>query len=126
MNRREEPMEDPYNTQQNHQGERGEGRHDENHTVGNGNANPSMGPHSDADTSTVLTSLSELAGRSFASKQESVEAILRLIVDQLGLRSGFLARIDREACQLEVISAYNRAGGSEMQSGTVLELPQTF
>ncbi len=118
-------MEDPYNTQQNHRGEYGEGG-GENRTVDNGNANSSMEPHPHTDTSTALASLSQLAGRSFASKQEVIEAILRLIVDQLGLGSSFLARTDRETCQLEVVMAHNRAGGSEVRPGAAVELAQTY
>jgi hypothetical protein len=80
--------------------------------------------HTQADT--YLSNLSELAGHSFASTQEAVEAILRLIVDRLGLRSSFLTRIDQEECQHEVIMAQNLAGGSDIQVGVVMKLSQTF
>jgi hypothetical protein len=118
-------MEDPYNTQQNHRGEYGQGG-GENRTGDNDNANSAMERHSFTNTGTVLASLSELAGRSFASKQEAVEAILRLIVDQLGLRSSLLTRTDREACQLEVVMAHDRVGGSEVPPGTVVGLAQAY
>ena len=81
---------------------------------------PSAGP------GTYLSGLSELAGRSFASNREAVEAILQLITEQLGLRSSFLTRITREAGRKEVLTAYNSAGGSDVQEGVLLELPQTF
>lgn len=77
-------------------------------------------------TNAYLSGLSKLAGRSFASTQEAVEAILQLIVDQIGLRSSFLTHITREECQNEVLVAHNSAGGSEVQEGVLLELPQTF
>jgi hypothetical protein len=73
-----------------------------------------------------LSGLSELAGHSFASTQEAVEAILQLIVDKLGLRSSFLTHISREECQEEILVAYNLVDGSDIQSGVKLELPQTF
>ncbi len=77
-------------------------------------------------TVAYLDSLSELAGRSFASTQESIIAILRLIVEQLGLRSSFLTHISREKSQNEVMAAHNLTGGSGIQEGALLELPQTF
>ncbi len=77
-------------------------------------------------TGTYLRSLSELAGRSFASTQEAIEAILGLIVNQLGLRSSFLARTSCQECQNEVLIAQNLAGGSDVQQGTLLKLPQTY
>jgi hypothetical protein len=117
-------MKDPYNAQQNRRGEYGEGGGEKSRTVDNGNTNSTTEPRT--GTGNVLSSLSELAGRSFASKQEAVEAILRLIVDHLGLRSSFLTRTDREACQLEVVMAHNRVGGSEVHPGTVVELAQTY
>ena len=78
------------------------------------------------DTHTYLGDLSEPAGRSFASTHEPIEAILRLILTQLDLRSSFLTRIDREECHNEVLLAHNLAGGSDVQQGALLELPQTF
>ncbi len=118
-------MEDPYASRQNHRGEY-EGHRDESRTPGNDNANPPLGSPPHTGTGTVLASLSELAGRSFPSKQEAVDSILRLIVDQLGLRSSFLTRTDREACQLEIVMTHNRVGGSEVQPGDVVELAQTY
>lgn len=78
------------------------------------------------NTSAYLSGLSELAGRSFASAQEAVEAILRLVVDQLGLRSSFLTHISHEEGRNEVLAAHNLTGGSNVQEGALLELPQTF
>lgn len=96
--------------------------------AGGGN-NPglsSSAEHAHTNTNTYLRGLSELAGRSFVSTQETLEAILQLIVDQLGLRSSFLTRISCEQCQSEVIVARNLAGGSDVQPGTLLELPGTY
>lgn len=78
------------------------------------------------ESNTYLSSLSKLAGRSFASTQETIETILQLIVDQLGLRSSFLTHINCEEHQNKVIAAYNLAGGSDVQQAVLLELPQTF
>lgn len=86
----------------------------------------SSNEHTYTDNDTYLSSLSKLAGRSFASTQESIEMILQMIVDQLGLRSSFLTRIDCEESQNEVLAAYNLADGSDVQQGVLLELPQTF
>jgi hypothetical protein len=94
---------------------------------GNNDASPSSSEqHIPTKTTAYLSGLSELAGRSFASTQEAVEAILRLVVDQLGLRSSFLTRISREERNNEVLVAYNLADGSDVQSGVLLELAQTF
>ena len=87
---------------------------------------PSSEQRAPTNTNAYLSGLSELAGRSFASTQEAVEAILRLIVNQLGLRSSFLTHISREECQKEILVAHNLVDGSDIQSGVSLELPQTF
>ena len=81
---------------------------------------------SDQDNGVYLRGLSELAGRSFASTTEALGATLELIVDQLGLRSSFVTRINRETYQNEVIAAYNVPGGCDVPAKALLELPQTF
>lgn len=73
-----------------------------------------------------LSSVSELAGRSFASTQESLEAMLKLIVEQLGLRSSFVTHIVSQECQNEVLMAHNSPGGSDIPNRAQLELPETF
>ncbi|CAA9266862.1 MAG: hypothetical protein AVDCRST_MAG93-2449 [uncultured Chloroflexia bacterium] len=78
------------------------------------------------DNGVYLHSLSELAGCSFASTTEALGATLKLIVDQLGLRSSFVTAIDRETCQNEVIAAYNVPGGCDVPAKALLELPETF
>lgn len=97
-------------------------------TRGDDNFAPSSssGQQFHTNMTTYLSSLSALAGQSFASTQEAVEAILKLVVDELGLRSSFLTRIDQEECQNEVVMAANLAGGSDIRAGVALELPQTF
>ena len=83
-------------------------------------------PDQHTSANTYLSNLSELAGHSFVSTQEAVEAILRLVVEQLGLRSGFLTHISPEARQNEILVAYNSTGDSDVQEGALLKLPQTF
>ena len=89
-------------------------------------SNSSSERHRSAGPGTYLGGLSELAGRSFASNREAVEAILQLITEQLGLRSSFLTRITREVGRNEVLAAHNSAGGSDVQQDALLELSQTF
>ncbi len=89
-------------------------------------SNSSSGRPPSAGPGTYLSGLSGLAGRSFASTQVAVEAILQLVTEQLGLRSSFLTRITREAGRNEVLAAHNSAGGSDVQEGALLELLQTF
>lgn len=78
------------------------------------------------DKGVYLSSLSEWAGRSFASTTEALEAVLKLIVDQLGLRSSFITRISRDKCQNAVLIAYNAPGGSDIPTEALMELSQTF
>lgn len=73
-----------------------------------------------------LSGLSELAGNSFHSTHEAIDATLRLLVEQLGMRSSFLTRIERIEGRHEVVAAYNEPGGCDIVEGDVLELPQTF
>ncbi len=73
-----------------------------------------------------LGGLSTLAGRSFSSAQESTEAILRLIADQLGMRSAFLTHITIDEERNEIIASYNAPGGCDILPGLVLPLSGTF
>ena len=73
-----------------------------------------------------LGGLSELAGRSFPSPEEATGAILRLLSDQLGMRSAFLTRITPAEDRNEVIASYNAPDGCDIPAGAVLPLSGTF
>ncbi len=73
-----------------------------------------------------LHSLSELAGRNFASTQEALENILQFIVQQLGMRSSYVTHIVPEEHEIEVLLAHNAPSGSDIPEKASLELSQTF
>ncbi len=79
-----------------------------------------------ADTARYLSSLSGLAGRSFGSTEEMTGAVLRLVAEELGMRSSLLSRIDRSRNELEVLASHNAPGGCDIRSGDSFELRQTF
>ena len=64
-----------------------------------------------------LDGLAALAGRGFASSEEALAAILRLVVGQLGLRSSYLTRLSPEEQRSEVLVAYNAPGGCDIRAG---------
>ena len=70
--------------------------------------------------------LSELAGRSFGSMEEATDSILRLLSEQLGMRSSFLTRITPEGDRNEIIASHNEPGGCGISAGAVLPLSGTF
>ena len=80
----------------------------------------------DDATTLYLNGLAELAAHSFLSTHGAIEAILQLLVEQLGMRSSFLARITREASRHEVLAAHNLPGGCAIVAGDVLDLSRTF
>ncbi len=73
-----------------------------------------------------LAGLSNLAGRSFGSEAEAREALLRLLSEQLGMRSAFLTRITPEENRNEVVASHNAPGGCGIPVGAVLPLSGTF
>ncbi len=73
-----------------------------------------------------LGGLSELAGRSFGSVEEATKATLKLLSEQLGMRSAFLTRITSEENRNEVVASYNEAAGCGIPVGAVLPLSGTF
>ncbi len=81
---------------------------------------------SSADINSYLSGLSALASRSFVSIQAAVEAILQLVVEQLGMRSSFIAHIKYENGELEVLAVRNMPGGCNIQVGTSVPLPKSF
>ena len=82
--------------------------------------------NSSTDTDSYLAGLSALASHGFASIQAAVDAILQLMIEMLGTRSSFLARITYENSQLEVVAALNMPGGCDIQIGTAVPLPKGF
>jgi signal transduction histidine kinase len=85
-----------------------------------------MNSSADTDTNSYLSGLSALATRSFVSIQAAVEAILQLMIEQLGMRSSFIAHIKYENGELEVLAAHNMPGGCNIQVGTSVPLPKSF
>ena len=73
-----------------------------------------------------LGGLSELAGRSFDSAEEAMQALLRLLSEQLGMRSAFLTRITPEENRNEVVASHNAPHGCGIPVGAVLPLSGTF
>lgn len=73
-----------------------------------------------------LGGLSELAGRSFGSAEEAREALLRLISEQLGMRSAFLTRITPRENRNEIVASHDAPGGCGIPVGAVLPLSGTF
>ncbi len=80
----------------------------------------------DAAAPPYLGGLSELAGRSFASTEEATEAVLRLLSEQLGMRTSFLTRIAPEEDRNEVLAVHNEPDGCAIPAGAVLPLSGTF
>ncbi len=82
-------------------------------------AQPTEGP-------AYLGGLSELAGRSFGSAEEAAQALLRLLSEQLGMRSAFLTRISAEGNRNEIVASHNEPDGCGIPAGAVLPLSGTF
>ena len=66
-----------------------------------------------------------LASTRYRSTPELIDAILELLVEQLGMKTSFLTRITQDGCY-EVLAAHNLAGGSGVLPNTSMELRQTF
>ena len=80
----------------------------------------------DNASSAYLGSLSELSAHSFSATREATDAILRLLSEQLGLRSSFLTHITPEENRNHVLAAYNVPGGCDIPAGALLPLSQTY
>lgn len=87
---------------------------------------PSGASRADDEADSTLDRLAALAGQSFASNQAARQATLRLIADQLGMRTSYLSRITPTAGCSEILAAYNTPGGCEVAAATSLTLPDTF
>ena len=79
-----------------------------------------------AGASGYLGGISRLSGRSFASTEEATQAVLRLITEQIGMRSAFLTRIAPERNRNEISAAHNEPGGCHIPAGAVLPLSDTY
>src|SRR5437868_3827484 len=75
---------------------------------------------------TYLHELSALAGHSFASTSEAIDAILQTIVGQLGLRTSFLSRISTANNRFEIRAVYNTPGGCDFTVHSVHALTDTY
>src|SRR6266851_5888081 len=81
---------------------------------------------SQISTVSYLKGLSILASHGFDTVNSAVDAILQLMVEQLGMRSSFLAHFKRGSRQLEVVAVHNLPGGCDIQVGTAVPLSQNF
>jgi PAS domain S-box-containing protein len=77
-------------------------------------------------TTAFLGSLSAVAGRSFATTEETLDAMLRVIGRQLGMRTSYLAWIDRGAGRSEIVAVYAESGGCAVGCGRVYALADTY
>ncbi len=73
-----------------------------------------------------LGPLSALAAHTFRSTDALMDAILTLVVDQLGLRTSFLTHIVPEHDQNRIVAAHNAPGGCDVLAGTAMPLEDTF
>lgn len=73
-----------------------------------------------------LDSLSALSARSFATLSEVVESVLRLIVDEIGLRSSYMTQLDPSTQHATITAAVNQPGGSNIEPGANFPLGHLF
>jgi hypothetical protein len=76
--------------------------------------------------SPYLDSLSALSATSFPSTNALIDAILRLITEQIGLRTSFLTHITPGENRNHVVAAYNQPDGCDLAADTDLPLEDTF
>lgn len=74
----------------------------------------------------MLDHLSALAGRSYATTAEAAEAILKLLANQLQMRTTYLSQIDRDAGRVLIQYAYNAVGGCGVVPGAAFPLEDTY
>ena len=82
-----------------------------------------LAPHR---TDGILEELSLAATQSYRSSKEAMYATVRLIGDHLGLRTGVVTQIDRNAGQLHVVAAHNAPGGSGVKPVDSIPLSDTI
>lgn len=73
----------------------------------------------------LLRELSALAAHSFASAEQAAVAVVRLVSNQLGMRTSYLTRLLPQE-QLEILAAYNAPGGCAITAGQIYPAPTTF
>ena len=78
-----------------------------------------------ADTA-LWRGLSAEAVRGYSNSTEAMQAAVRLIGEQLGMRTGWLNGIDCGGGAARVLAAYNAPGGSGVEAGGTLPLPDLF
>lgn len=78
------------------------------------------------EAAAALDRLSTLAGQSFGSGHAARTATLRLVADQLGMRTSYVSRITPASGAAEIVAAYNADGGCAVAADTSLALPDTF
>ena len=76
------------------------------------------------DAQGSLGNLAALAGTSFATDEEATAAVLREVAGQLGMRTGFLTRI--EGGEHRVLAVHDEPGGSGVVAGTTQPLALTY
>ena len=76
------------------------------------------------DAQGPLGNLAALAGTSFATDEEATAAVLREVAGQLGMRTGFLTRI--EGGEHRVLAVHDEPGGSGVAAGTTQPLAHTY
>lgn len=74
----------------------------------------------------LLGGLSSLAGRSFSTSGDAIEAILKLIADQLGMRTTHLSHISEEDNLQSVVAAFNAPDGCAVMAGSEIDLEDTY
>lgn len=73
----------------------------------------------------LLRELSALAAHSYASAEAAAAAAVRLVSNQLGMRTSYLARLLPQG-QLEIMAAYTAPGGCAIAAGQIDPAPTTF
>ena len=74
----------------------------------------------------ILEELSQAATQSYRSSKEAMYAAVRLIADHLGLRTGLVTHIDRNASELQVVATQNAPGGCGVEPVAAIPLPDTI
>ena len=70
-----------------------------------------------------LRALARFTAQQFASAHHAVDAALRLLAEQIGVRSAFMTRLHVD--QIQVIGAYDR-GGIGIDAGVTFSLDDAF
>jgi PAS domain S-box-containing protein len=74
----------------------------------------------------ALGALAALVGQRFPSLSGALDTVLPLVTTQLGMRTAFCARINRDDGAAEIVAAHNLPGGCAVVPGSLLPLPHMF